>query len=198
MAAQSSLLYARNVLNLVDELTPEDQGVIKLDMADEMLRGATILNGGEITWPPPSAAPAPAAKPAPPAAEPQESPDMPVKAKGLNDGVKSVFTMVVGGAILYGIGSYAPASFMVHFTIFVLSCFVGWQVIWNVAPALHTPLMSVTNAISGIVVLGPLLMVSDPSLIVVILAAIAIVFATINIAGGFVVTQRMLQMFKRS
>ena len=106
--------------------------------------------------------------------------------------------MIVGGAILYGIGLYAPASFMVQFTIFVLSCFVGWQVIWNVAPALHTPLMSVTNAISGIVILGPLLMVSDSSPVVVVLAAAAIIFATINVTGGFVVTQRMLQMFKKS
>ncbi len=196
MAAQSSLLYASNVFNLVEELTPEKQGLIDLDMEDEMLRGATILKAGELTWPPPAAAPA--ATPAPAPVEPQEAPDIPVKEKGLRDGIKSAVTMVVGGAILYGIGIYAPASFVVHFTIFVLSCFVGWQVIWNVAPALHTPLMSVTNAISGIVVLGPVLMVSDPSRIVVILAATAIVFATINIAGGFVVTQRMLQMFRKS
>ena len=196
MAAQASLLYASNVLNLVDELTPGDQGVIKLDMEDELLRGATVLQGGEITWPPPAAAPTPAAAPA--TVEPQESPEVPVKEQGLHDGIKSVFTMIVGGAILYGIGLYAPASFMVHFTIFVLSCFVGWQVIWNVAPALHTPLMSVTNAISGIVILGPLLMVSDSSPVVVVLAVAAIIFATINVAGGFVVTQRMLQMFKKS
>ncbi len=163
-----------------------------------MLRGATVLNGGEITWPPPAAAPQPDAAPASAAVEPQQSPDIPVEEQGLHDGIKSVVTMVLGGAILYGIGLYAPASFMVHFTIFVLSCFVGWQVIWKVTPALHTPLMSVTNAISGIVILGPLLMVSDKSPTVVILAAAAIVIATINIAGGFVVTQRMLQMFKKS
>jgi NAD(P) transhydrogenase subunit alpha len=196
MAAQSSLLYASNVLNLVDELTPEKQGVIDVNMDDEMLRGATILNAGEVTWPPPAAAPV--AEPEPAVPKSDRAPIAEPKEKGLHDGVKSAITMVVGGAILYGIGIYAPASFMVHFTIFVLSCFVGWQVIWNVAPALHTPLMSVTNAISGIVILGPLLMVSDPSLIVVILAAAAIVLATINIAGGFVVTQRMLQMFRKS
>jgi len=198
MAAQSSLLYASNVLNLIDELTPEKQGVIALDMEDEMLRGATILNAGAVTWPPPAAAPPPADQPVPAAPKSDRAPIAEAKEKGLHDGVKSAITMVVGGAVLYGIGIYAPASFMVHFTIFVLSCFVGWQVIWNVAPALHTPLMSVTNAISGIVILGPMLMVSDPSLIVVILAAAAIVFATINIAGGFVVTQRMLQMFRKS
>lgn len=196
MAEQSSLLYANNVFHLVDELTSGDEGIIAVDMDDEMIRGATILKAGELTWPPP-AAKVPAAAP-PAAAEPQESPDLPVKEKGLNDGLKSVITMLVGGAVLYSIGLYAPASFMVHFTIFVLSCFVGWQVIWNVAPALHTPLMSVTNAISGIVVLGPLLMVSDSSVTVVVLAAAAIVLATINIAGGFVVTQRMLQMFRIS
>ena len=197
MAAQSSLLYANNIFHLVDELTTGEDGAIAVDMSDEMIRGATILNAGALTWPPP--AKAPAAAPAPPAAaEPQESPDIPVKEKGLNDGIKSVLTMLVGGAVLYGIGLYAPASFMVHFTIFVLSCFVGWQVIWNVAPALHTPLMSVTNAISGIVVLGPLLMVSDSSVTVVVLATAAIVLATVNIAGGFVVTQRMLQMFRIS
>jgi NAD(P) transhydrogenase subunit alpha len=106
--------------------------------------------------------------------------------------------MLIGGSLLYGIGLYAPASFMVHFTIFVLSCFVGWQVIWNVSPALHTPLMSVTNAISGIVIVGPLLMVSNSSTLITVLAAAAVVLATINIAGGFVVTQRMLQMFRRS
>ena len=106
--------------------------------------------------------------------------------------------MLIGGSILYGVGLYAPTSFMVHFTIFVLSCFVGWQVIWNVTPALHTPLMSVTNAISGIVIVGPLLMVSNSSTLIVILAAAAVVIATINIAGGFVVTQRMLQMFRKS
>ena len=198
MAAQSSLLYASNVLNLVDELTPENDGVINVDMEDEMLRGAAVLKDGEVTWPPPAQAPPPAAARAPAAVELQEGPDAPVKEKGLHDGVRSAFTMIVGGAILYGIGLYAPASFMVHFTIFVLSCFVGWQVIWNVTPALHTPLMSVTNAISGIVILGPLLMVSDSSTTVVILAAGAIMFATINIAGGFVVTQRMLQMFRKS
>lgn len=198
MAEQSSLLYANNVFHLVDELASDADGSINVDMSDEMIRGATILNAGELTWPPPATkAPATAAPP-PAAAGGQAGPEVEVKDKGLNDGIRSVITMLVGGAILYGIGLYAPASFMVHFTIFVLSCFVGWQVIWNVAPALHTPLMSVTNAISGIVVLGPLLMVSDASVTVVVLATAAIVLATINIAGGFVVTQRMLQMFRTS
>ncbi len=199
MATQSSLLYATNVYHLVDEITADGDGAVVVDMEDELVRGATILNAGALTWPPP------AAKTPPPAPRPpsvvegfQQGPEIEAEEKGRHDGIKSVATMLVGGAVLYGIGLYAPTSFMVHFTIFVLSCFVGWQVIWNVTPALHTPLMSVTNAISGIVILGPMLMVSDSSLLVIALAAAAIAFATINITGGFVITQRMLQMFRKS
>lgn len=192
MATQSSQLYANNVWHLLDDLTPEKDGRIVVDMYDDLIRGATVLKSGEVTWPPP-APKIPA--PPPPATEiPAEEPSE----KGLHDGIKSVLTMLIGGSVLYGIGLYAPASFMVHFTIFVLSCFVGWQVIWNVTPALHTPLMSVTNAISGIVIVGPLLMVSNSSTVITVLAAAAVVIATINIAGGFVVTQRMLQMFRKS
>ncbi|MEM7404341.1 MAG: Re/Si-specific NAD(P)(+) transhydrogenase subunit alpha [Pseudomonadota bacterium] len=198
MAAQSSELYATNLYHLLDELTPEKNGVLQVDMDDEMLRGATVLLNGEITWPPPSVDRPPAESPPSRPVGFQQSPEMETEEKGLNDGVKSVITMLVGGLVLYGIGLHAPPSFMVHFTIFVLSCFVGWQVIWNVTPALHTPLMSVTNAISGIVILGPMLMVSDSSTIVVVLATAAVALATVNIAGGFVVTQRMLRMFKKS
>ena len=194
MATQSSELYARNLYHLMDDLTPGKDGRIDIDMEDDLIRGATVLKGGEVTWPPPAAAAAPSAPPPPATEEPGEE----LPEKGLNDGIKSVITMLIGGSILYGVGLYAPTSFMVHFTIFVLSCFVGWQVIWNVTPALHTPLMSVTNAISGIVIVGPLLMVSNSSTLIVILAAAAVVIATINIAGGFVVTQRMLQMFRKS
>ncbi len=194
MASQSSELYANNLYHLVDELTPDNDGQFVLDMEDDLIRGATVLRNGEMTWPPPAPSVAPSPEPAPATEEPGESPPE----KGLNDGVKSVITMLVGGSILYGIGLYAPTSFMVHFTVFVLSCFVGWQVIWNVTPALHTPLMSVTNAISGIVIVGPLLMVSNSSTVIAILAAAAVVIATVNIAGGFVVTQRMLQMFRKS
>ena len=96
-----------------------------------------------------------------------------------------------------GVGAFAPASFMGHFTVFVLSIFVGWQVIWNVTPALHTPLMSVTNAISGIIVVGALLKINSPSLLVIILAAVSVLIASINIAGGFLVTQKMLGMFRK-
>lgn len=193
MATQSSQLYANNLWHLMDELTPEKDGRPVVNMDDDLIRGATVLNGGDVTWPPPTLA-APAPPPKPPAEATGDAPPE----KGLHDGVKSAITMLIGGSLLYGIGLYAPASFMVHFTIFVLSCFVGWQVIWNVSPALHTPLMSVTNAISGIVIVGPLLMVSNSSTLITVLAAAAVVLATINIAGGFVVTQRMLQMFRRS
>ena len=194
MATQASQLYANNLWHLLDDLTPGKDGRIVVDMEDDLIRGATVLRAGEITWPPPALKVPAIAEPSPATEEPGEE----LPEKGLHDGIKSVITMLIGGSILYGIGLYAPASFMVHFTIFVLSCFVGWQVIWNVTPALHTPLMSVTNAISGIVIVGPLLMVSDSSTVITILAAVAIVIATINIAGGFVVTQRMLQMFRRS
>ena len=194
MATQASQLYANNLWHLLDDLTPGKDGRIVVDMEDDLIRGATVLRAGEITWPPPALKVPAIAEPSPATEEPGEE----LPEKGLHDGIKSVITMLIGGSILYGIGLYAPASFMVHFTIFVLSCFVGWQVIWNVTPALHTPLMSVTNAISGIVIVGPLLMVSDSSTVITILAATAIVIATINIAGGFVVTQRMLQMFRRS
>jgi len=192
MAAQSSQLYATNLWHLMDELTPEKDGNAVVDMEDEVIRGATVLENGDVTWPPPRPAPPAAAPPPPPT---KEVPHLEKPEKGLHDGLKAVLTLLLGGAVLYGIGLYAPQSFMVHFTVFVLSCFVGWQVIWNVAPALHTPLMSVTNAISGIVIVGPLLMVSNASVTITVLAAAAIVIATVNIAGGFVVTQRMLQMF---
>ena len=193
MAIQSSQLYANNLWHLMDDLTPEKDGRPVVDMDDDLIRGATVLNGGDVTWPPPALG-----APPPPLKRPAEvTADVPPE-KGLHDGIKSAITMVIGGSLLYGIGLYAPTSFMVHFTIFVLSCFVGWQVIWNVTPALHTPLMSVTNAISGIVIVGPLLMVSNSSTLITILAAAAVILATINIAGGFIVTQRMLQMFRRS
>ena len=106
--------------------------------------------------------------------------------------------MLLGAAALFGVGSVAPASFLEHFTVFVLACFIGYQVIWNVSASLHTPLMSVTNAISGIIVIGALLQVSTPdNLIITVLSGLAILIAAINIAGGFLVTRRMLEMFRK-
>ena len=192
MAAQSSQLYGTNLWHMLSDLTPEKNGAIDVDMDDDVIRGATVVRDGELTWPPPPPK-TPAIAPAKPAAaKPKE------EARPQNVGRKSAIVLAVGGLVLLGLGSVAPPAFMGHFTVFVLACFVGWQVIWNVKPALHTPLMSVTNAISGIIVIGALLQISSPSSLVVILSAVAVLIATVNIAGGFLVTQRMLRMFQKS
>ena len=191
LATQASQLYGTNLRHLLTDLTPEKDGKIVIDMDDEVIRGATVIKDGEITWPPPppklSAAPAkPAASVAPP--KPAERKRNPLTSLAL----------LVGGALaLWSLGRIAPADFMSHFTVFVLACFVGYQVIWNVTPALHTPLMSVTNAISGIIVIGALLQISTSSFLITLLAGLAVLIATINIAGGFLVTQRMLRMFRK-
>ena len=190
MATQASQLYGANLCHLLSELTPAKDGVVVVDMEDEVIRGATVVKEGEVVWPPPAQA-----KPPPPAAAPSvEGPEREPRRTGL----KSAAVLAVGGLLLAGLGTVAPPSFMGHLTVFVLACFVGWQVIWNVTPALHTPLMSVTNAISGIIVIGALLQVSSPSSLVETLAGIAVLIATVNIAGGFLVTQRMLRMFRKS
>lgn len=194
LAAQASQLYGTNLRHLLTELSPEKNGEIVVNMEDEAIRGATVINAGEITWPPPapklSAAPkqAPAAA-APAAAEPVAEPE-PSKTKGL-------LPFVIGALALFGLGSVAPADFMAHFTVFVLACFVGYMVIWNVTPSLHTPLMSVTNAISSIIIIGALIQISSDQNWIMILAGIAILITSINIVGGFAVTQRMLAMFRK-
>ncbi|MGB0631884.1 MAG: Re/Si-specific NAD(P)(+) transhydrogenase subunit alpha [Alphaproteobacteria bacterium] len=193
MAAQSSQLYGTNLWHMLSDLTPEKDGKIVVDMEDDVIRGATVVKDGELTWPPP-APKTPAIAPArPEAAKPPAE-----EAAPHNVGLKSAITLVIGGLVLLGLGSVAPPAFMGHLTVFVLACFVGYQVIWNVTPALHTPLMSVTNAISGIIVIGALVQISSPSNLVTILAGISVLIATINIAGGFLVTQRMLRMFRKS
>ena len=190
MASQSSQLYATNVRHLLTDLTPEKDGVLNIDMEDDVIRSATVVKDGEITWPPPAVklSAAPPAK-ARPAKEPAEEPTNRIRS--------TVIAMAVTGLAILGVGSVAPASFMNHFIVFVLACFVGWQVVWNVTPALHTPLMSVTNAISGIIVIGALLQVTSPSWIGIALAVISVTIASINICGGFLVTQRMLGMFQK-
>jgi NAD(P) transhydrogenase subunit alpha len=194
LATQSSQLYATNLRHLLTDLTPSKDGRIDVNMEDEVIRGATVIKDGEVTWPPPapklSAAPPPKKETAtaPPAVEEKEE-----KPKGL----VTAILMGIGLLALLGLGSVAPTSFLSHFTVFVLACFVGYMVIWNVTPALHTPLMSVTNAISGIIVIGALLQISSPSGLVAVLAAISILIATVNVFGGFYVTQRMLQMFRK-
>jgi len=191
MAAQSSQLYASNLRHFLDDLTPEKNGQPDHDMEDIVIRGSTVIHQGEISWPPP---------PLPASAMPKPAPAKPVEVKeeeAKKRGYGSFIAMGVGLLAMIGLGSVAPPDFMAHFTVFVLACFVGYQVIWNVTPALHTPLMAVTNAISGIIVIGALLQVSSPSWIVGVLAFISVLIATINITGGFLVTQRMLEMFRK-
>lgn len=190
LAAQSSQLYATNLRHLLTELTPEKDGNIVVDMEDEVIRGATVCKDGETTWPPP----APKLSAAPPKAEPAPAP-APVEKKRSAAG--PVIGMIVGGLALLGLGAVAPASFMAHFTVFVLACFIGYMVIWSVSPALHTPLMSVTNAISSIIVIGALLQISSTNTTIMWVAAATILITSINIAGGFAVTHRMLEMFRK-
>ena len=194
LANQSSQLYATNLRHLLTDLCPSKDGTIFVNMEDEVIRGATVIQEGGITWPPPppklSAAPAAKAETVAVAAAQEKKSWIPAA-------IKPYMSIIIGGIALFGMGAVAPESFMSHFTVFILACFVGYQVIWNVTPALHTPLMSVTNAISGIIVIGAIVQVSAPSTLVTILAGLAILMASINIAGGFLVTRRMLEMFRK-
>jgi NAD(P) transhydrogenase subunit alpha len=192
LAAQSSQLYGTNLRHLLTDMTPEKDGNIVIDFEDEVVRGATVCRKGEITWPPPppqiSAAP-PKPAPAPEAAAPKEE-----KKKSPLGGI---IGMVVAGLALLGLGAVAPADFMGHFTVFVLACFVGYMVIWNVTAALHTPLMSVTNAISSIIVIGALMQISSDTPLIKWIAVGTVLITAVNIFGGFAVTRRMLEMFRK-
>ena len=190
MAAQSSQLYGTNLWHLLKDMGGAED--YKVDYEDQVVRGALIVHEGKVTWPPPkieNPSPTP-----PPKAKAVVTPVTPEEKKSGN----GALWLILAGLALLGVGIGAPTSFLSHFTVFVLACFIGYQVIWNVSPALHTPLMSVTNAISGIIILGGMLQISgeitSPS---VILGAIAILVGTINISGGFLVTQRMLKMFQK-
>jgi len=191
LAAQSSQLYATNLRHLLTDLTPAKDGQIVVDMEDEVFRGATVCKDGETTWPPPapklSAAPKKKPKPAP----------APVVEKKKPSVAGPIIGMVLAGLGLLGLGAVAPASFMAHFTVFVLACFVGYMVIWNVTAALHTPLMSVTNAISSIIIIGALIQVSSDTEVIKWIAVATAGIASINIVGGFAVTRRMLEMFRK-
>jgi H+-translocating NAD(P) transhydrogenase subunit alpha len=208
LATQSSTLYATNLFRLSEELTKAKDGVFNVNMEDEVIRGTTVIRQGEVTWPPPaprlSAAPAkPAAGSAMPAAAEKKAhghgPGAPMPA------AKLALLFAVGAAIFWLVGAFAPPAFLGHFTVFVLACFVGYMVVWNVTPALHTPLMSVTNAISSIVIIGALVQIAPPVLgggdrpdtVIRWIAAAGVALTAINMFGGFAVTQRMLAMFRK-
>lgn len=191
LPTQSSQLFGTNLVNLLKLLCPEKDGNISIDFEDEVIRGLTVIKEGNITWPPPpvkvSAAPAAKPEPAPKVTTEEE----PAKRPWLKPALLAL------GALVFGsVANSAPTAFLEHLTVFVLSSIVGYYVIWNVKSALHTPLMSVTNAISGIIVVGGLVQLGSDNNIILALSGIAIVVATINIVGGFAVTQRMLKMFR--
>ncbi len=207
LSRQSSTLYATNLFRLSEELCKTKDGVINVNMEDEVIRGSTVVKEGNVTWPPPApklSAALPAAKPAAVA---------PAARKGHGGGgapasARSMAIMFALAAVLFWfIGAHAPAAFLGHFTVFVLACFVGYMVVWNVTPALHTPLMSVTNAISSIIAIGALVQVAPPLAAaagverpeawILGLAVAGIALTSINMFGGFAVTQRMLQMFRK-
>ena len=208
LARQSSTLYSNNLLRLTEELCKTKDGVVDVNMEDDAIRGLTVIKDGAITWPPPPpkipAAPPAVAKPA--AVVP--------KAKGHGEasgpmaGTKTAVIFGVGALLFLLVGRFAPASFLSHFTVFILACFVGYMVVWNVKPALHTPLMSVTNAVSSIIAIGALVQIAPdlskisadltrPQEWIRWLSVAGIALATVNMFGGFAVTQRMLQMFRK-
>ena len=192
MARQSSDLYATTLYNLTESLFHKEKGFF-IDLEDEIHRGALVLKDGELMWPPPPRPKPPAPAPAPVAkVEAARAPE--VKKKGV--GARIAGAVVI--ALLTAAGLAGPPDFLQHLTVFLLACVVGWQVVWNVTPALHTPLMSVTNAISGIILVGGMVVLgSGAGTAANLLAAAAVLLAAINVAGGFLVTQRMLRMFRK-
>jgi NAD(P) transhydrogenase subunit alpha len=209
LSRQSSTLYATNLFRLAEELCKTKDGVINVNMEDDAIRGLTVIKDGTITWPPPP----PKQPAAPPQAKPAAAaPAAPAtKKSGHGHGAGepmaggTLAIMFVVAAALFGlIGAYAPASFLGHFTVFVLACFIGYMVIWNVTPSLHTPLMSVTNAISSIICIGALVQIAPPEAgagradeLIRWMAVAGIALTAINMFGGFAVTRRMLAMFRK-
>ncbi|MEL7465416.1 MAG: Re/Si-specific NAD(P)(+) transhydrogenase subunit alpha [Pseudomonadota bacterium] len=201
MGAQASELYSTNVRHMMADLTPEKDGAVDHNMEDDVIRGATIAHEGEVTFPPPPPKVAAIAA-QPPKEKPKELTPEEKRAEevaAFKAQTKNQVTLLgVGAALVLGVGLIAPASFMQHFIVFVLSVFIGFQVIWNVAHSLHTPLMAVTNAISSIIILGALIQIGSSSMLITLLAGLGILMASINIFGGFLVTRRMLAMFQKS
>jgi len=199
MATQSSNLYSTNIRHMLDDLTPEKNGVPFTNMDDDVIRGATVLHNGNITFPPPKPKVTAIAKHVEKTVQKtQEELDKEKIEAEKASGRNQIILLTIGAFLTWIIGLYAPSDFMQHFIVFILSCFVGYQVIWNVSHSLHTPLMAVTNAISSIIIIGALLQMKTDNDIVSILALISVFIATINIVGGFMVTKRMLAMFQRS
>jgi H+-translocating NAD(P) transhydrogenase subunit alpha len=208
LAKQSSTLYANNLLRLTEELCKTKDGVLDVNMEDDAIRGLTVIQSGNITWPPPplkQAAPPPP-KPAA-AAKPAEKKGGHGEAAAPPSAMHTAIQFIIIGLLFALIGWGAPSAFLAHLTVFVLACFVGYMVVWNVTPALHTPLMSVTNAISSIIAIGALVQVAPPLLglegmvrptgWILGLAVTGIALVTINMFGGFAVTRRMLEMFRK-
>jgi len=206
LARQSSTLYATNLFRLTEELCKTKDGVINVNMEDDAIRGLTVIKDGSVTWP------APAPKLPAPAAKPAAKPAVPAKAGAHGHGALSepmsagalTIMFAVAAALFWLIGAFAPAAFLGHFTVFVLACFVGYMVIWNVTPSLHTPLMSVTNAISSIIAIGALVQIAPPNTgggrpdeLIRWIAVVGLALTCINMFGGFAVTRRMLAMFRK-
>ncbi|WP_406734463.1 Re/Si-specific NAD(P)(+) transhydrogenase subunit alpha [Vibrio scophthalmi] len=192
LPTQSSQLYSTNLVNLMKLLCKEKDGNIDIDFDDVVLRGVTVVKEGAVTWPAP---------PIQVSAQPEQKPKAVAPQKKVDEPVSPVKKMIGLGVALAAFGwiaSVAPAAFLAHFTVFVLACVVGYYVVWNVSHSLHTPLMSVTNAISGIIVVGALLQIGQGNGVVTFLSFIAVLIASINIFGGFTVTKRMLEMFRKN
>jgi NAD(P) transhydrogenase subunit alpha len=206
LAKQASTLYSNNLLRLAEELCKTKDGVINVNFEDDAIRGLTVIKEGTVTWPPP-----PIKQAAAPAAKPAAAPTTASKGHGHGasepmSGQSLATVFGVGALAFLLVGLYAPASFLSHFTVFVLACFVGYMVVWNVTPSLHTPLMSVTNAISSIIAIGALIQVAPPltgasadrpNTLILGLAVFSLVLTAINMFGGFAVTRRMLAMFRK-
>jgi NAD(P) transhydrogenase subunit alpha len=214
LPTQASTLYSTNLYRLSEELCKTKDGQINVNMDDEVIRGTTVVKEGTITWPPPvpklSAAPAGAAAPKSPV--PAGAPAKKGHGHGGGEPMSATTTATIFGvaAVLFAlVGIYAPAAFLGHFTVFVLACFVGYMVVWNVTPSLHTPLMSVTNAISSIIIIGALVQIAPPAIaamsaegarpdeIIHWLAVVGVALTAVNMFGGFAVTRRMLSMFRK-
>jgi NAD(P) transhydrogenase subunit alpha len=211
LAKQSSTLYANNLLRLTEELCKTKDGTVNVNFEDDAIRGLTVIKDGEVTWP----APPPKLPPAPPKPKAEATAAKAGGSKGGHghgsvepmSGKTLAIVFAIGALLFLFVGAYAPASFLQHFTVFVLACFVGYMVVWNVTPSLHTPLMSVTNAISSIIAIGALVQVAPPldaagaadrpNTLILVCAVVALVLTAINMFGGFAVTRRMLAMFRK-